>query len=466
MRHTRVFSAKIAYHIHSPDRYLLTQAAKPEQGPCCVSKQPGSTWVTIIWVVITQVENRKLSVSDINTPITAQALSKEFAAHFPGQPRLFRAPARVNIIGEHTDYNDGLVLPTTTALYTWLAIAKRTDRILRVYSCKFDSLETIDLDRLEPGGNEQWFEYVKGVAAVLQQAGYKLNGADIVIDTDIPLGGGLSSSASMEVALGFALLDCAQCSIDPTLLATLCQRAEVEFVGVGCGIMDQYAIACSDFDQGILLDCRSMEARPAPLLKGAGLLIVDSGVKHQLPAGDYNARGEECAEAVALLSAELPEIRSLRDLTSAQLEAQQQRLGDRLFRRCRHVVTEIERVRQAFTALVSNDAPQLAAAINNSHASLRDDYEVGCAEVEKLVEVAMGCTGVLASRMMGAGFGGCTISLVETARMDQTINTIKSEYGRFLGRPVWTHIVKPTRAVESVGLDDGTSAANITDQQP
>lgn len=246
--------------------------------------------------------------------MTRRSINDEFTARFGRHPKLFRAPGRVNIIGGHTDYNEGFVLPTTTGLYTWIAIAPRADRTLRAFSCRFDSMEDIDLDQIERLDDGQWCEYVKGVAWVLEAAGYSLRGADIVIDGEIPLGGGLSSSASLEAALAFALLDCAEVSIDRGELAQLCQRSENDFVGVRCGIMDQFAISCCTNDRAMLLDCRSLEFRSVAMPANARLLVVDTGVHHRLPAGEYNSRREECEKAVALLASEIPKLGSLRNL--------------------------------------------------------------------------------------------------------------------------------------------------------
>ena len=377
------------------------------------------------------------------TPVTInpRSMNDEFTARFGRQPKLFRAPGRVNIIGGHTDYNDGFVLPTTTGLYTWIAIAPRTDRTLRVFSCRFDSAEDIDLDQIMRSEDGQWYEYVKGVAHVLEGAGHPLRGADIVIDGDIPLGGGLSSSASLEAALAFALVDCADLAIDRSELAKLCQRAETDFVGVRCGIMDQFAISRCAKGLAMLLDCRSLEFQSASMPPNARLLVVDTGIHHQLPIGEYNSRREECEQAVAQLATEIPQLASLRDLDLAQLEDKKKLLDDRHYRRCRHILSENQRVRDAHSALQRGDVVQLGELISASHASLRDDYEVSCAESNALVDIMKACPGVYGARMVGAGFGGCSICLVDWPHLDQVIDTVRSEYGALLGKPPWVHAV-------------------------
>lgn len=399
-------------------------------------------------------------MTEVPAPTTAQSTLAEFVERFRSQPRMYRAPGRVNIIGEHTDYNDGFVLPTTIALYTWLAIAPRPDRNLHVYSCKFDGVEVIDLDQIEKGGNGQWCEYVKGVAFILESEGFTLNGADIVIDGEIPLGSGLSSSASLETVLALALLDCADLEIDRSRLAQFCQRAEADFVGVHCGIMDQYVIACCTNGHAMMLDCRSLDYQLIAVTDEALLMIVDSGVHHQLPDGEYNSRRGECEEAVSTLVNEIPKLESLRDLSLTQLEDRRDLLGDRLYRRCRHVLTENHRVSDAHAALLSNDVDRLGQLINASHASLRDDYEVSCSEVDVLVEIANSCPGVYGTRMLGAGFGGCALSLVAPAYLDPIVDKISSEYGKFLGRQPWIHVAAPSGAVQAVPLTE------LVDHQP
>ncbi len=377
------------------------------------------------------------------TPVTidSRSIHDEFVIRFGRQPKLFRAPGRVNIIGGHTDYNDGFVLPTTTGLYTWVAIAPRTDRTLRVFSCRFDSMEDIDLDQIKRLDDGQWCEYVKGVASVLEASGHSLCGADVVIDGDIPLGGGLSSSASLEAALAFALLDCAGVTIDRGELAQLCQRAETEFVGVRCGIMDQYVIARCTNNRAMMLDCRSLEFQSVAMPAGARLLVVDTGVSHRLPVGDYNSRREECEQAVALLASKIPRLGALRDLELERLEDEKKALDDQLYRRCRHIVSENQRVKDACSALQRGDVVHLGELVTASHVSLRDDYEISCAELDALVEIMISCPEVYGARLVGGGFGGCALCLVDSTQLEQVIDKVRIEYGELLGRPPWMHVV-------------------------
>ena len=398
--------------------------------------------------------------------LTSRSVNDAFVSRFRGQPKLFRAPGRVNIIGGHTDYNEGFVLPTTTGLHTWIAIAPRTDRILRVYSRIFDRLEEIDLDRIEKRADAQWYVYVKGVASILESAGYPLRGADIVIDGDIPLGGGLSSSASLETALAFSLLDRSGIEIDRGKLAQLCQRVETEYVGIRCGIMDQYVISRCAKNRAMMLDCRSLEFQSVAMPSYARLLVVDTGVSHRLPEGEYNSRREECEEAVALLANEIPQLGALRDLDLVALEDKKKLLDDRLYRRCRHIVSENQRVQDACAALQRGDVRRLGELITASHLSLRDDYEISCDELDALVGIMNACPGVYGSRLVGGGFGGCAVCLVDAAQLDSVIDKVQTEYARLLGRPPWVHAVTPSDpvgpapALEASGSGDGDSATN------
>ena len=379
--------------------------------------------------------------------INSRSIHDGFIRRFGRSPKLFRAPGRVNIIGGHTDYNEGFVLPTTTGLYTWIAIAPRDDRILRTFSRIFDSTEDIDLDQIERRGDGQWCEYVKGVASILEGAGHSLRGADIVIDGDMPLGGGLSSSASLETVLAFALLDCAGVAIDRGELAQLSQRAETDFVGARCGIMDQYVISRCANDRAMMLDCRSLEFQSVALPANSSFLVVDTGVKHRIPAGEYNSRREECEKAVSLLASEIPQLGALRDLDLAQLEDKKKLLDDRHYRRCRHIVSEIQRVKDACVALQRGDVAQLGELITASHVSLRDDYEISCAELDALVEILNSYPEVYGTRLVGGGFGGCTVSLVDSPQLDQVIDKVQTEYGALLGKPPWVHAVTPSDPV-------------------
>jgi len=364
--------------------------------------------------------------------------------------RRFRAPARVNIIGEHTDYNDGLVLPTTTALFTSVTALPRPDRIIRIESREMRNVQSFDLDDIEPAKNPGWIDYAKGVAAELEAEGIRLQGANLEIESQIPLGGGLSSSASFELAVATALLRLADRSLPGPSLAAICQRAEIRYAGVNCGIMDQFTIACCKRGNAMLLDCRSLDVEQVAIPPSAGMLIIDSGVKHRLPESAYNKRSDECAEAVKILSQDAPQVVALRDLKLEMLETQKDRLGDLLYRRCRHVVSENQRVRDAYAALRSGDLEKLGKLISDSHASLRDDFEVSCDEVDQLVEIADECTDVPGSRILGAGFGGCVLSLVGLDNIEEVAGKITQKYKQVTGHDPWTHIVQGSEPAQQI----------------
>lgn len=382
--------------------------------------------------------------------LTETFLRAGFRAHFGRAARLFRSPARVNIIGEHTDYNDGLVMPTNTALYTWLAIAPRDDRHVRMYASRFKESVEVGLDDLRATPNGGWQEYPKGVLHVLQKRGFDLSGADILIAGDIPLGSGLSSSASLETAIGFAMLTCSEQEIDRRQLAVMCREAENDFVGVSCGIMDQYVVALCDRDDAMLLDCRTLDFELVPLSQNGSLVITHSGVAHRHREGGYNARKEECRQAATLLAGCLPHVRALRDVGCAELERERDRLGDLLYRRARHVVTEIDRVLRARQALADEDLASLGSIMTASHASLKDDFEVSCAEVDRLIEMILSCDNVYGSRMVGGGFGGCVVSLVDSDHVDAFIGEVRDWYRARHGRDPWHHVLEACDPVQEV----------------
>jgi len=385
------------------------------------------------------------------TPQLSQgAIIEAFQHHFDGRPRLFRAPGRVNVIGEHTDYNDGFVMPINADLHTWVAVVPRDDRTVRALSLNFDEFAETSLDDLRPDPQGGWIEYVKGVLYVLQDEGFEFGGADMLIAGELPLRSGLSSSAALETGVGYAVLACAGHDVDRTRLARMCQRAENDFVGMSCGIMDQFVISSCRRGYAMYLDCRSLEYTLAPLPEDARLLIVHSGVHRQLVEGGYNDRRQECEQATAALAAQLPGIRALRDVDAGQLEAHRDALNERLYRRARHVVTEDARVGEALAAMQAGDVAALGRAITASHASLRDDFEVSCADVDTLVEIALSCDGVYGSRMVGGGFGGCTITLVDAERADDAARDISDRYAKMLGETPWFHLAGPTGPVDEV----------------
>ena len=361
------------------------------------------------------------------------SLSNSFRERYGQQPRLFRAPGRVNLIGEHTDYNDGFVMPAAIGMSCWVAIAGRQDHRLVVHSENLQQTVELSLDQAGPKRRGQWSDYVQGVAVVLEGSGRRVSGANLLIQSEVPIGSGLSSSAAIEVATGLALLNRDGGKVDRLELARLCQRAENEFVGARCGIMDQFTSCFGQAGCALLLDCRSLQYRPLPLPRGVSLVICDSGVRHELAGGEYNARRAECETGVRVLARRRPEIRALRDAGLADLERNREELGDTVYRRCRHVVTENARVQQAAKALEQGDLQEFGRLMGESHRSLRDDYEVSCAELDVLVDLAGKSKGVYGARMTGGGFGGCTINLVEAEKVEDFRRAVASGYQQATG---------------------------------
>ena len=348
------------------------------------------------------------------------------------KPRTFRAPGRVNLIGEHTDYNDGFVMPAAIEFAAYVEVNQRADRRLVVRSENYAETREFDLDDPEPRPQGHWSDYVRGVAVTLERAGRHITGADLRVRSDVPMGAGLSSSAAIEVATALALLRDVQ--IDKTTLATLCQRAENEFVGVRCGIMDPFIACHARAGHALMLDCRTLEYRLSPLPRGVKLVIANTMVRHSLAGGEYNRRRAECEEGAAFFG------RSLRDVTLGDLERERGELAEIVYKRCRHVITENARVLAASVALEQGNLPAFGELMYQSHRSLRDDFEVSCAELDALVDIAGRAPGVYGSRMTGGGFGGCTISLVQ----EQHVEAFREAAGRVA-------IVYVSGAVEGAG---------------
>ncbi len=347
--------------------------------------------------------------------------------------RVFRAPGRVNLIGEHTDYNDGFVLPAAIDLHASVAAATRKDRLLRIHSENFSETCEFDLDETEPRPRGHWSDYARGVALALEESGRRLRGADLLVRSEVPVGAGLSSSAALEVAIALALIDVANLKIDRVKLARLCQQAENEFVGARVGIMDQFVACNGRSGYGLMLDCRTLDHLMIPLPDGARLVILNTMVKHELASNEYNARRAECEAGVRHLAKSLPHIRALRDVTLDELERLGQGMPELIYKRCRHVTSENARVIKAADALERRDLLSLGQLMRASHASLRDDYEVSCRELDIMVELAEAGEGVYGARMTGGGFGGCAISFVEAKRVEAFKLRVASAYEQATG---------------------------------
>jgi galactokinase len=345
--------------------------------------------------------------------------------------RVVRAPGRVNLIGEHTDYNEGFVLPAAIDLCAWMAFVRTTDR--RVEVVLGDGLrDGFELDEIG-GRRNGWIDRLAGMAWSLGQRGRSVRGLRAVLLSEIPIGAGLSSSAAVEVAMAWALLD-ERPPLPPMELAVAAQAAENDYVGVRSGLMDPFASACGQPGAAMLLDCRSQEYRTVPLpLDRYALVACDTRAPHRLEASEYNARRAQCEAAVKVVAQTHPEVRSLRDVSMTMLDGLTG-LDDESHRRAEHVVKENERVVRTVDALQFGRMEEVGRLFADSHASLRDLYEVSSPELDALVEIASGTPGVVASRMTGAGFGGCTVNLVERDAVGGLREAIQREYPARTGR--------------------------------
>jgi galactokinase len=381
-----------------------------------------------------------------------RAVKDRFYSHFQQQARLFRAPGRVNLIGEHTDYNEGFVLPAAIDLYCWTAIAPRPDSTIVVYSDNFGESAEMDLASPPRKARGHWSDYVFGVVQMLQSKGARLSGANLLIASDVPLGSGLSSSAALEACVATALLGLGQREWNKKEVARLCQRAENEFVGARTGIMDQFACLCGEDMSALLLDCRSLSFRAIPLPPEIKLVASNTMVKHTHSAGEYNERRLECEEVVRRLAPKIPGMTSLRDVTLPQLNANKSILSDVLYRRARHVITENARVQDFAAAMTRRDLEAVGPLLKASHASLRDDFEVSCRELDVMVSLNLAQPGVIGARMTGGGFGGCTISLVEAHHSAGFVEAVRAGYEADTGTKPDIYVLSATSgARESIG---------------
>jgi galactokinase len=382
----------------------------------------------------------------------ARDLAVEFARRFGRAPTVSRAPGRVNLIGEHTDYNDGFVMPAALEFATLAAASRRPDRRLRIYSMIMGETREFDLDSPPPGAAGDWSDYILGVALMLEKSGSTLNGADLAVWTDVPIGAGLSSSAALEVSCAHALITASGLPFRPIEIAKICQRAENDFVGMRCGIMDQYISCCGVAGNALLIDCRSLASRNVAIAPNLRILVANSMVRHQHAGGEYNARREACEEGVRLLSQTLGPIKALRDVTIEGLEANRSKLPDLIYRRCRHIVTENARVLEAERALEAGDFAACGRAMNSSHVSMRDDFEITCPEVDTLVGLAQRIEGVYGSRMTGGGFGGCTVSLVEASAVAKASRAMIDGYRAATGLEAEIFACAPSDGVRLISV--------------
>ena len=376
-------------------------------------------------------------------------IKASFVEKFNEQPLVFRSPGRVNILGEHTDYNDGFVLPAAIDKYIYVAISKRADSRICLYSNEFGESFSCDLKEVEKTPM-QWPNYILGVVDQLQKKGILLTGFNLLIDGDIPIGAGMSSSAAVECAAIFAFNEIFNIGLSRIDLVPLAQKAEHVFAGVHCGIMDQFASMFGKKDQVIKLDCRSLDYEYVPLkLDGYKVVLFNTNVKHNLASSEYNIRRQQCESGVAIIKRQIPGVKSLRDVNMEMLEQYVEPVDPLVFQRCKYVVLENERLLGACDDLRKQDLKGLGQKMYQTHQGLSNLYEVSCKELDFLVEFVKRQPGVAGARMMGGGFGGCTINIIEDAAIEPLIESISHAYQQSMNLPLTAYIVS---------IVDGTEA--------
>jgi galactokinase len=342
--------------------------------------------------------------------------------------KIFSAPGRVNLIGEHTDYNEGFVLPTPLSLSVYSAVGKRKDDTFNLYAVDFEERTNFSLRDINRDPDLSWSNYIKGIIKVLRDCGHRLSGADIAISGNVPIGSGLSSSAALEISILRALNEINNLELDPVKMAYLGKRAENDFVGVQSGIMDQFVASLGHLGEALFIDCRSDDYSQIPIDDSFSIIIVDTLKKRELAKSEYNRRKKECDEAVSIMRQFYPDITALRDVTLDMMSEHCNDLPSLQASRARHVVTENKRVLKSIELLKRGNMEEFGRLMYQSHESLRHDYQVSCLELDILVDATMDMGYVLGSRMTGAGFGGCTVNLVEEDKVEKFMAEISNEY--------------------------------------
>lgn len=385
--------------------------------------------------------------------VNLDILIDQFQHTFGNPARIFSAPGRVNLIGEHTDYNDGFVLPIAIDRRTYVAAAANNSDFVRVQSLDLNEASAFALGEPDVLSGPKWLGYIAGVAFELQKRGTKISGADFMIRSDVPIGAGLSSSAALEVSIAAAFLALCNESLDLTSLARTAQKAEHTYVGTRCGIMDQLTVSSAQKSHALLIDCRSLDVKPIDLnLPETSVVICNTNVKHELASSAYNQRRRECEDAVGILRRFLPTIRALRDVHIGDLKEHAGELPGVLYRRAHHIVTENARTLEAAIALKDGEVETFGRLMSASHMSLRDDYEVSSMELDLMVELAGSCDGVVGARMTGGGFGGCTVNLVRSDEVEPFRRFIADAYRARTGINAATYAVNTDDGVKEISL--------------
>jgi galactokinase len=387
----------------------------------------------------------------MNKEICSQ-IEVKFQRRFNTQPQLYRSPGRVNIIGEHTDYNNGFVLPAAIDKAIYIGIGKRDDDVISLYSEEFDEAFETRVGDVVPT-SKGWPNYILGVVDQLNKRGFKLGGFNLNIDGDVPIGSGLSSSAAVECATAFALNELFALKISKLDLSFISQKAEHEFAKVRCGIMDQFASVFGKKDHVIKLDCQSLEYEYVPLnLEGYKIVLLNTNVKHSLSSSEYNTRRQQCEEGVTLVKRQYPEVHSLRDVTMDMLNQIVQSKDALVYRRCKYVVEENIRLLAACEDLKNGHVEALGEKMYRTHEGLSSEYEVSCKELDFLVNAVRTNSNVLGARMMGGGFGGCTINIVKSDAIDDLVDQVSQQYKNQMGLDLSVYVAQ---------TEDGTSTANL-----
>jgi len=369
---------------------------------------------------------------------SAEQVAGAFRSRFGADPAfLVRSPGRVNVIGEHTDYNEGFVLPMAIDRAVWIALRPRAGREVVAVSLDFSEERAFTLDH-PAGGVAGWVEYLKGIAWALGEAGHRLAAWEGVLTGDVPIGAGLSSSAALEMGTARAFAAVSGLPWDPVVMATLARRAENEWVGVGCGIMDPLIIGAGQEGHAVLIDCRSLEMRPVPLPRGTAIAVLDTSTRRELTGSAYNERRAQCEEAARALG-----VTALRDVTPAALEARGAALPDVIRRRARHIVSENARTLDAAATMQAGDVRGLGRLMNESHVSMRDDFEISTPALDAMVECAQAAAGCHGARMTGGGFGGCVVALVDDATAPAFLAEVRGRYLERTGLTPSPYLCRP-----------------------
>jgi len=371
-------------------------------------------------------------------------------SRFKAEPEIFAAPGRVNLIGEHTDYAEGFVMPAAIDFATLAAISPRSDGRIVFYSENFGEECAFDSSALPVAASKHWSDYPMGVLAILAGEGHRMTGFSLSLYGDVPLGSGLSSSAAIEVATAFAVTSLLNVHYPGPQLARLCQRAENEFVGANCGIMDQFISANGEENHALLIDCRDLSFRPAPIPANVALVIANTMVKHSVAGGEYTSRRAEVEEAARVIARHRPEVRFLRDATVEDLKKWGGEMSPNALKRARHVITENTRTVAAAEALIHHDLKELGRLMAEAHESYSKDFEASCSEADTMVELANQLPGLIGARLTGGGFGGCTVNLVEQQEARRFAEALRTSYANATGITPQIHICHASSGAHKV----------------